>query len=274
MTNTTRSNDINSRRHLSPPLSTRLSTCAHYAPLAHHRPRAHAASTTRAAVRRRPEPALICWTRGRESFEKRAQCIRDQYSQTDRDDIQIQRALHLGEDIAALGVKLIGGCMAGATERGASPARTSTPEQRLCRLRGWACTNDRPRNMRVNAPVDPHSPRLCASTRRLKCPHSRPHSVARRTLTREELGPARSGEVVTSRGRYGRHSRAITPATLSACRSCRVEGFVISGRRVAISERPLRAWIVLRETIRGQRRARAVTVLRLLPGSFTHDSPR
>ena len=72
----------------------------------HHRPRAHARLRRRGPpVRRR---RATCATGGRrrtrESFEKRAQCIRDQYSQyTIVDDIKINGELTSGEDIADLG---------------------------------------------------------------------------------------------------------------------------------------------------------------------------
>ena len=68
------------------------------------------------ALRRRGPPVrrrrATCGTGGRrrtrENFEKRAQCIRDQYSQyTIVDDIKINGALTSGEDIADLGGELL-----------------------------------------------------------------------------------------------------------------------------------------------------------------------
>jgi len=103
------------------------------------------------------------WTKkGAESFEKHAQCIREQYSQyTIVDDIKINGALTSGEDIADLGGELIAWmawqeqtkAMRLAERDGLSPA-----QRFFVGFAQWACTNDRPENMRVNAVVDPHSP--------------------------------------------------------------------------------------------------------------------
>jgi putative endopeptidase len=103
------------------------------------------------------------WTKkDAESFEKRAQCIRDQYSKyTIVDDIKINGALTSGEDIADLGGELIAWMAWQEQTRAMRLAERDglTPSQRFfVGFAQWACTNDRPENMRVNAIVDPHSP--------------------------------------------------------------------------------------------------------------------
>ncbi|MEP7244500.1 MAG: M13 family metallopeptidase [Gammaproteobacteria bacterium] len=103
------------------------------------------------------------WTKqDAESFEKRAQCIRDQYSQyTIVDDIKINGALTSGEDIADLGGLLLAWM---AWQEQTKTMRLMereglTPSQRFfVGFAQWACSNERPENMRVNAVVDPHSP--------------------------------------------------------------------------------------------------------------------
>jgi endothelin-converting enzyme/putative endopeptidase len=103
------------------------------------------------------------WTKqDAESFEKRAQCIRDQYSkQTVVDDIKINGRLTSGEDIADLGGELIAWMAWQEQTKAMRLAERDglTPAQRFfVGFAQWACTNDRPENMRVNAIVDPHSP--------------------------------------------------------------------------------------------------------------------
>ena len=98
-------------------------------------------------------------------FTQRAQCIVDQYAQyTIVDDIKINSKLTLGEDVADLG-GLILGWMAWKTQMASMPEQAAgerdglTPEQRFFIGNAqWACENDRPENLRVNALTDPHSP--------------------------------------------------------------------------------------------------------------------
>jgi len=103
------------------------------------------------------------WTKpDAENFEKRAQCIRDQYSQyTVVDDIKINGALTSGEDIADLGGTILS-WMAWREQTKAMRLREVdglTPDQRFfVGLAQWACTNERAENMRVSAVMDPHSP--------------------------------------------------------------------------------------------------------------------
>jgi putative endopeptidase len=103
------------------------------------------------------------WTQSdAQHFEQRAQCVRDQYSQyTIVDDIKINGALTSGEDIADLGGELLA-WMAWKEQTHDQPAHDAdqlTPEQRFfVGFAQWACSNERPENMRVNAVVNPHSP--------------------------------------------------------------------------------------------------------------------
>jgi len=103
------------------------------------------------------------WTKDdAEKFEKRAQCIRDQYSQyTIVDDIKINGALTSGEDIADLGGLIIAWA-AWQEQTKAMRLREVdglTPPQRFfVGMAQWACSNDRPEQLRVNAITDPHSP--------------------------------------------------------------------------------------------------------------------
>jgi putative endopeptidase len=96
------------------------------------------------------------------SFEKRAQCIRDQYSKyTIVDDIKINGRLTSGEDIADLGGELIAWMAWQEQTKAMRLAERDglTPAQRFfVGFAQWSCSNDRPENMRVNAIVDPHSP--------------------------------------------------------------------------------------------------------------------
>lgn len=96
-------------------------------------------------------------------FNKRAQCIVDQYAQyTIVDDIKINSKLSLGEDVADLGGVILA-WMAWQTEIAQNPPPPLrdgfTPEQRFfIGLAQWDCENDRPENLRVSALTNPHSP--------------------------------------------------------------------------------------------------------------------
>jgi putative endopeptidase len=96
------------------------------------------------------------------NFENRAQCIRNQYSQyVVIDDIKINGALTSGEDIADLGGLLLA-WMAWQEETRAMQLGAVdglSPEQRFfVGFAQWACANERPENLRMNAVIDPHSP--------------------------------------------------------------------------------------------------------------------
>jgi endothelin-converting enzyme/putative endopeptidase len=103
------------------------------------------------------------WSRGdKEIFERRAQCIVDQYARYKVvDDIRINSRLTLGEDMADLG----GMVLAWAAWKMQSATMTPesrdgfTPEQRFfIGFAQWACENNRPQDLRVQAATDPHSP--------------------------------------------------------------------------------------------------------------------
>jgi len=95
-------------------------------------------------------------------FEERVQCVRDQYAQyVIVDDIHINSKLTSGEDVADLGGEVlayIAWKKANAAQH-LEPHDGFTPEQRFFIGFGqWACTNERPEQLRVQAITDPHSP--------------------------------------------------------------------------------------------------------------------
>jgi putative endopeptidase len=95
-------------------------------------------------------------------FQKRADCVSDQYSQyTVVDEIKINGKLTMGEDIADLGGTLIAYIAWKAATKGQDlkPLDGFTPDQRFfIGMAQWACSNERPENLRANAITDPHSP--------------------------------------------------------------------------------------------------------------------
>jgi putative endopeptidase len=97
-----------------------------------------------------------------QEFEKRTQCVVDQYAQyVVVDDIKINSKLTLGEDVADLGGVILAYMAwqdATKTQR-LKPIQDLTPEQRF--FVGYAqswCTNQRPEVSRMRAMTDPHSP--------------------------------------------------------------------------------------------------------------------
>jgi len=95
-------------------------------------------------------------------FNRRAQCLVDQFAEyTIVDDIKINSRLTLGEDVADLGGMILAYAAWQAEQKGTkSEIREGfTPEQRFFIGFGqWACENNRPENLRVNALTNPHSP--------------------------------------------------------------------------------------------------------------------
>jgi len=95
-------------------------------------------------------------------FEKRADCVRDQYSgYVVVDDIRINGKLTAGEDIADLGGTILAWAAWKEATKGLQlePIDGLTPDQRFfVGLAQWACENQRPENLRVNAATNPHSP--------------------------------------------------------------------------------------------------------------------
>ncbi len=103
------------------------------------------------------------WTDAdRKEFEKRAQCVVDQYSgYTIIDDIKINGKLTNGEDLADLGGTLLAylAWKEDTKDQKLEPLDGLTPEQRFFIAYGQSwCTNERDENKRLRATVDPHSP--------------------------------------------------------------------------------------------------------------------
>jgi putative endopeptidase len=103
------------------------------------------------------------WTKkDGEEFKRRARCVSDEYSTyIIVDDIHINGKLTLGEDVADLGGTLLA-YRAWKRVTASSKLESAdglTPDQRFFVGAGqWACGNDRPENLRVNAVTNPHSP--------------------------------------------------------------------------------------------------------------------
>ena len=95
-------------------------------------------------------------------FEKRTQCVVDQYGQyIIVDDITINSKLTLGEDVADLGGQLLAWIAWKAANKGKTlqPVDGFTPDQRFfIGMAQWACGSDRPENLRLSALTNPHSP--------------------------------------------------------------------------------------------------------------------
>lgn len=96
------------------------------------------------------------------AFEQRAQCVVDQYAKyTIVDDIKINSKLTEGEDIADLG-GLVLAWMAWRADTAGQPLHAIDglqPEQRFfVGYAQWACSNERPEQLRESALVNPHSP--------------------------------------------------------------------------------------------------------------------
>ncbi|MFY9674610.1 MAG: M13 family metallopeptidase [Terriglobales bacterium] len=103
------------------------------------------------------------WTDAdRKEFEKRAQCVVDQYSSyTIIDDIKINGKLTNGEDLADLGGTLLAYLAWKQDTAGQKldPIESLTPAQRFFVAYGQSwCSNEREENKRLRATVDPHSP--------------------------------------------------------------------------------------------------------------------
>ena len=95
-------------------------------------------------------------------FEKRAQCIVDQYAQyTIVDDIKINSKLTEGEDVADLGGLILAYMAWKMQTKGHQLENRDgfTPDQRFfIGYAQWACENERPENLRANAITNEHSP--------------------------------------------------------------------------------------------------------------------
>jgi endothelin-converting enzyme/putative endopeptidase len=96
------------------------------------------------------------------AFEARKQCIVKQYAgYTIVDQIKINSELTAGEDIADLGGLMLA-MVAWKAETAGKELESRdglTPEQRFfVGYAQWACENNRPENLRVDAATNPHSP--------------------------------------------------------------------------------------------------------------------
>ena len=98
----------------------------------------------------------------RTKFDARTKCVQDQYAQyVIVDDIRINSALTLGEDVADLGGEILAYiAWKGATkDKALASVDDLTPDQRFfVGFAQWACSNDRPEELRLRAATDPHSP--------------------------------------------------------------------------------------------------------------------
>ncbi len=103
------------------------------------------------------------WTKeDREKFDERTKCVREQYGQyVVVDDIHINSALTLGEDVADLGGEILAYVAWKSATKGQALESMDglTPEQRFfVGFAQWACANERPEDLRLRAATDPHSP--------------------------------------------------------------------------------------------------------------------
>jgi endothelin-converting enzyme/putative endopeptidase len=103
------------------------------------------------------------WTKeDGQQFEKRAQCIVDQYAgYTIVDDIKINSKLTEGEDVADLGGLILAylAWKADVKDKQLETHDGFTPDQRFfIGYAQWACENERPENLRANAITNEHSP--------------------------------------------------------------------------------------------------------------------
>jgi putative endopeptidase len=103
------------------------------------------------------------WTRkDGEEFMRRARCVSDEYSTyLVVGDVHINGKLTLGEDVADLGGTLLAyrAWKRATNSSKLEPRDGLTPDQRFfVGYAQWACGNDRPENLRVNAVTNTHSP--------------------------------------------------------------------------------------------------------------------
>jgi len=103
------------------------------------------------------------WTKqDADQFVTHANCVVDQYGQYFIvDDIKINSKLTEGEDVADLGGTILAYMAWNDATKGTTLANADglTPDQRFfIGFAQWACENQRPENLRVNALTNPHSP--------------------------------------------------------------------------------------------------------------------
>jgi endothelin-converting enzyme/putative endopeptidase len=103
------------------------------------------------------------WTKSdADEFEKRANCVSDQYSQyTVIDDIKINGKLTLGEDLADLGGTWLAylAWKSATRDQDLQQIDGFTPDQRFfIGMAQWACGDERAESKRMNAITNEHSP--------------------------------------------------------------------------------------------------------------------
>ncbi len=103
------------------------------------------------------------WTaRDSEQFNDRVQCVKDQYKEyLVVDDIHINSDLTAGEDVADLGGTILANIAWKKETEGKrlQPVQGFTSDRRFfIGMAQWACSNERPENLRLRAATDPHSP--------------------------------------------------------------------------------------------------------------------
>jgi putative endopeptidase len=105
------------------------------------------------------------WTKeDRKKFEARTNCVKDQYAKyVVVDDVHINSALTLGEDVADLGGEILAymAWKSATKDQKLESIDGLTPEQRFfIGFAQWDCANERPEDLRVRAATDPHSPAI------------------------------------------------------------------------------------------------------------------
>jgi putative endopeptidase len=103
------------------------------------------------------------WTKSdADEFEKRANCVVDQYSQyTAIDDIKVNGKLTLGENLADLGGTWLAylAWKSVTKDQDLKPIDGFTPDQRFfIGMAQWACGDERAESRRANAVTNPHAP--------------------------------------------------------------------------------------------------------------------
>jgi len=98
-------------------------------------------------------------------FDKRTTCLTDQYGKyIVVDDVHINSKLTLGEDLADFGglvLALISWKAEMAEHPAPQPIDGLAPDQRFfIGMAQWACSNERPEQLRLGAATNPHSPNM------------------------------------------------------------------------------------------------------------------
>jgi putative endopeptidase len=103
------------------------------------------------------------WTKAdREKFDARTQCLADQFSEyVAVEEVHVNGKLTLGENVADLGGEILAysAWREESQEKDLRPVDGLTPEQRFfIGFAQWACSNERPEDLRERAITDEHSP--------------------------------------------------------------------------------------------------------------------